>query len=244
MIGRLARAELLRVRTSRTALGVLAAMALVLVIVTVILGLVHDAQSLDHRVQLREVLSVAGRVGGLFALALGAGSVIGAHQRDAASADALVAPKRWPAVVAKAIAHALLGLGVGLVAVAITYATAGLVLGIRGTGFGLFDELPRTIALGSVLACGLLAAAGVGLAELTGARGTIAFAVVAIFVALQLSGALGDADRFLPGGGIASLTREQAGSTLAFGWGAALLGTWAAVFAVAGAFSLARRDLQ
>lgn len=163
-MSRLLTAELLKVRTTRTAAAV-AATALVLVVVAVGLhgyglpidDLARPDRQLDFLVGWGEVL------GALFAGLLGALSFTTEIRHGTIRPTLLATPNRRRVIAAKATIAALAGAGLGLTATTTAVVTGRAILAARG-----IDTVPTTgdvaqLVIGGAAAAGLWAVIGLGL---------------------------------------------------------------------------------
>jgi ABC-2 type transport system permease protein len=120
-VTRLVRAELLKLRTTRT-FWALAGSALGLVLLIVILNIALD-HGLDDASDVRSLLSTVG-IYGLLALVLGVVAGAGEYRHGTIASTLLVTPNRLRAVSATVIACFLGGLAIGVVAGLVTAAVA------------------------------------------------------------------------------------------------------------------------
>jgi ABC-2 type transport system permease protein len=233
------RTELLKLRTIRLPLGLLATAAGLTALVT-ILGAARAGGSghmapppLNTAAGLEAMLSRSG-FGMLLATVFGVTVASGEFRHGTATSTYLATPDRVRVLIAKAVAVAGVGLLFGLVA-------AGLATGISlafvaGKGYDValaWGTIAR-FGAGAILGAGLLAAAGVGLGSLL--RGQLA-AIVTVFVwglvVEQLLGGLFDsAQPYLP----YTAATTMAGATL--GGGISPLPFAAAAALVAGVAAL------
>ncbi len=188
----------------------------------------------------------------IFALILGITGMTGEYRYETITPTFLATPRRADVVLAKMVAHFLLGILYAVVALVAAFVVGAVVITIRGHGLGLgADRLLPTMAL-SVLAVGLWALFGIGVGTLI--RNQVAAILIAVFVTFLLEPLLTfilasqDLDwvvRWLPTN--ASTALMQTGSTLVdyLAWwlgGLVLLG-YAAVFAGLGVALSVRRDI-
>jgi ABC-2 type transport system permease protein len=244
----LLRAELLKQRSTRTGLGLFAAM-LGLVLLAVLLhsfGLSAETLASTDR-----QLMVFGRgefLGVLFAALLGAMSITAEVRHGTIRSTFLVTPHRGRVVAAKVLASTLIGSGFGLVAGGIAAAAGTAALRARGIDVQLDRGDYVLLVVGSAAAAPLWAAIGVGLGALVRNQVPTLIGVCAwlLFVEGLLVGdvgGFGDVGRFLPGAAAAAISGQDPGTLLAPAVGFVLLASYAAATALAGALATSRRDV-
>ncbi len=208
---------------------------------------------LDTDEAIRSVYA-AGAVGGgyLFALVLGVTGMTGEHRYQTATPTFLATPRRGRVVVAKAVAHVLVGLAYGVVALLTALVVGGTVVLIRGYDLGLDTPgLVRASGLG-VLAVAVWSLVGLGVGTLI--RNQVAAILVALFLAVLVEPllALGlhalDLDavgRFLPSSAASAMTSpaEQNLDLLPWWAGAIVLAAYGVLFAGVGLALTVRRDV-
>jgi MFS family permease len=239
---RLLSGELIKLRTTRTAIGFGAAGLLLALAATLLTILTGDVTSLDQK---RDALNFGGGIGILFLL-FGAVGATGEFRHRTLAPAVLIAPDRLRLVLARIGAYKLAGLAFGLV---IAVVTLGIGLALMGGEPG--PELTGSdyvkIGVGGLLDVVLAAAIGVGVGTLV--RNQVA-AVIGILVWLTilepLTGLISD-----------NITQYTLGSTLdrvgrGFApsdepsWGVSILVlvAWAVVACVLGAAVDRRRDVE
>jgi ABC-2 type transport system permease protein len=241
------RSELLKQRSTRTALALFAAM-LGLVLVTVVLHSLLPSEQLAER---RSQLMVLGRgefLGALFAALLGAMSFTTEIRHGTIRPTFLATPRRGRVVVAKVAICMLLGLGFGLVAGAEAAASGTVALRARGIDVLLDGSDYALLIAGSAAAAALLAAIGVGVGALLRNQVPTLIGICAwlLFVEGLLAGdlaGLGEVGRFLPGSAAAAISGQDPGTLLAPAAGLAVLTLYAAATTLAGELATARRDV-
>jgi len=191
---RLIRSEILKLRTTRLTVLLLAATALLTVLMSVLVawraggGGMMSPASLGTTEGQRQALTMT-RFGLVFAMILGA-VIANGEFRTTATATYLATPRRGRVLVAKLIAALIAGAGFGLIAAAAATATGLTAVAIRGYEVTLPAGTIAGYAGGAVLAAALLAAIGVGIGSLV--RSSVG-AVVGILVEALLVEHLGEA---------------------------------------------------
>jgi ABC-type transport system involved in multi-copper enzyme maturation permease subunit len=242
------RAELLKHRSTRTGLGLFAAMLSLVLLAVLLHGFGLSAEDFEStQVQ----LMVFGRgefLGVLFAALLGAMSFTGEIRHGTIRSTFLVTPRRGRVVAAKVSVCMLMGTGFGLVAGAAAAGAGAAALRARGIDMQLDGGDYALLVLGSATAAALWAAIGVGVGALVRNQVPTLIGLCAwlLFVEGLLAGdvgSLGDIGRLLPGSAAAAMSGQDPGTLLAPEVGLALLAAYATVAALAGAFAISRRDV-
>lgn len=244
----LLRAELLKQRSTRTRLGLFAAMLGLVLLAVLLHGFGLPAEDLGGpHVQ----LMVFGRgefLGTLFAALLGAMSITGEVRHGTIRSTFLVTPRRSRVIAAKVVASILIGTGFGLVAGAVATAAGTAALRARGIDVQLDLGDYVLLVMGAAAAAALWAAIGVGVGALVFNQVPTLIGICAwlLFVEGLLAGdvaSLGDVGRLLPGAAAAAISGQDPGTLLAPEAGLVLLALYAAAAALAGALATSRRDV-
>lgn len=157
----LLRAELIKLRTTRTALG-FAIGALLLVLAAVLLqSLAGDPTTVEDK---RSVISGAGVVS-VVLLVFGVVGATGEHRHGTITPALLIVPDRVRVTVAKLVAYAFAAALVGLL-VQVLAVALGLLLMSGQPGPDLTAGDVVDVSVGGILTCALAAAVGVGLGAL------------------------------------------------------------------------------
>lgn len=238
-------AELLKLRTTRTAIGLLAG-AMLFAIVAVS-GAVLSAESsgvdLQSAAGIRRALHVAGAGSG-FILVLGIIATAGEFRQGTATETFLITPKRWRVLAAKLMTLSGVGLLFGLIATLVAFLTWRLWLRAEGVSVPLGNDEIWLTTLGTLLAPALNAAIGVGIGALMRNQvSAIIVALVWIYVAENLLVTLvSDVGRWLPGAAGQGLVRAPQDGLLSMGVAGFLLAGYAVVAAILGMWLMQRRD--
>jgi len=245
----LLRAELLKQRSTRTGLGLFAAMLGLVLLAVLLHGLGLPAEDLGTtNVQLM-VLGRGEFIGVLFAALLGAMSITAEIRHGTIRSTFLVTPRRGRVVAAKVWTSILIGTGFGLVAGAVAAAAGTAALRARGIDVQLDQDDYVLLVVGSAGAAALWAAIGVGVGALVRNQVPTLIGICAwlLFVegllAGDVAGGLGDVGRLLPGAAAAAVSGQDPGTLLAPWVGLVVLGSYAAAAALAGALAISRRDV-
>ncbi len=241
------RAELLKLRSTRTNLGLFSAMLGLVLFVVLLHGLGVSVEHIRRRSdQLQLVFGRAELLGSLFAALLGALSITGEFRHGTIRPTFLVTPRRGRVVAAKVGASMLIGSAFGLVAAAGATGVGSVALATRGVAIRLDGGDYALLLAGCAAAAALWAAIGVGLGAAVRHQVPTVVGICAwlLFVENLLLGdlsLLGGAGRFLPG----ALGKAASGQDplLAPGLAMFLLALYAAVAAAAGWVATTRRDV-
>jgi len=245
----LLRAELLKQRSTRTAIALFAAMLGLVLLAVLLHGFGLPAEDLGSTdVQLMvfgrgEFLAV------LFAALLGAMSITTEIRHGTIRSTFLVTPRRGRVVAAKVSVSILLGTGFGLAAGAVAAAAGTAALRARGIDVQLDQGDHVLMIVGSAAAAALWAAIGVGVGALVRNQVPTLIGICAwlLFVegllAGDITGGLGDIGRLLPGAAAAAISGQDPETLLAPAVGLVLLASYAALAALVGALATSRHDV-
>jgi ABC-type transport system involved in multi-copper enzyme maturation permease subunit len=243
----LLRSELLKQRSTRTTLGLFAAM-LALVLLAVLLHSLLPAQSLRSPNNQLTILGRGEFLGALFAGLVGALSVTAEIRHGTIRPTFLVSPRRARVIWAKVWACVLTGSVFGLTAGAVAVAAGAAAFRARGIDLRLDGGDYGLLVAGATAAAALWAAIGVGVGALVRHQVPTVVGICAwlLFVEGLLAGdlvGLGDVFKFLPGSAAAAVSGQEPGTLLAPAPGLVLLGVYAVTAALAGAMATSRRDV-
>jgi ABC-2 type transport system permease protein len=241
-VSSLVSAEFLKLRTTRTAYGFLAA------IVLLTLGVVAaNSANVELRTKqdVVEALSGAGIAAALL-LVLGIVATTGEHRHGTITSSLLASPDRRRLIGAKVIAYLITGALLGLAAVIATLAVAVPWLAARDAALDLLGagDYLGLFAKGVAVAA-LSGAVGVGIGAIV--RNQVAAVVgtlIYLFVLEPVIGVISSgAAAYTLGGSQSSLTAAPVDDALAPVPGGLVLAAWALALAVAGAELEERRDV-
>jgi hypothetical protein len=213
---------------------------------------------LDGRLVARTVYTLAVSLGYVFPLVIGALSMTAEFRHQTITPTLLAEPRRSIVLGAKLVVAAVLGLAYGVIG------TAGAVLGglpfllTQGDGAHLDDRDVLADLLFSVVAMAIWCVIGVGLGSLL--TNQIASVVVILAftqfvepvlrIGLVAIDPLAGAQKYLPGAAAEALAGSSLYSSTGMlglldrGWGAVVLLTYAAAFALLGRYTTLRRDVS
>ncbi len=238
-------AELIKIRTTKVPWILLASMALLVIGLVSLVIAAGERADLRGEAGVRSVLPLGASTAYLFALTMGVIGMAGEYRHGTIGDTLLAAPERWQVIVAKIAAYGLLGVLYAAVAVVLTYGISGPWMHAMDAGWSLADALPREIVVGSLAGGALFGVIGVGVAALLKEQ------VLALFVAIGwtllvdsiLGGVAPQVGKFLPSGALSGLLNSSGAQSLDPPLGGLVLLGYAAVFALAGALVVQRRDL-
>jgi ABC-2 type transport system permease protein len=235
-------AEFLKLRTTRTAYGFLAA------IVLLTLGVVAaNSANVDLRTKddLEEALSGAGIAAALL-LVLGIVATTGEHRHGTITSTLLASPDRRRLVGAKTIAYLLTGALLGVAAVLATFAVAVPWLAARDAPLDLLDAGDYLGLFGEGVAVSALSGAiGVGIGAIV--RNQVAAVVGTLIYLFVLEPVIGvissDVAAYTIGGSQSALTAAPVEDALDPLVAGLVLAAWALALGLAGAELEERRDV-
>jgi hypothetical protein len=243
----LLRSEVLKQRSTRTALGLFGAMLLLVLLAVLLHGLL-PAETLRSPNNQLTILGRGEFLGALFAGLVGALSVTAEIRHGTIRPTFLVSPRRARVVWAKVWACVLTGSVFGLTAGAVAVAAGAAAFRARGIDLRLDGGDYVLLVAGATGAAALWAAIGVGVGAVVRHQVPTVVGICAwlLFVEGLLAGdlvGLGEVFKFLPGSAAAAISGQEPGTLLAPGLGLVLLGAYAAAAALVGALATSRRDV-
>jgi ABC-2 type transport system permease protein len=244
---RLIRAELLKLRTTRTTAGLfaltVATSALIITAVVLIAG--RPGQPAIGGDALPDLVVVAKGPLVVFALILGVLGMTGEFRHGTATPTFLVTPDRGRVVAAKVVAYALAGAALAIASVVAVLGVGLPWLHAKGVDIAIVDADVGSRLLGLAATTALHAVLGVGLAALV--RNQVV-GVVAGLVWMRVEGMIPDVlqrpglGRWMPEGAAAALTDASA-ATLPMWAGGLLFAAYGLALALVGTRLVVRRDL-
>jgi len=233
------RSELLKLRTTRTA--VVLAVGLYVISLIAVVGSLILSDSLDRSTQADLPGSAGFAV--LFAILFGILVMTGEYRHGTATPTFLATPRRERVVIAKTLAAAVGGLTLALSALVLVYVVAIPWLLVTGNSLLLFERHPLRMALGLIAASAIWGALGVGIGAVVRSQvGAMIGALVWFLILEPIVGHLSSrVSPYLPG---AALGAMFDGSEDLSAWtGVAVSLGYAAAFCLAGMLLTVRRDI-
>jgi hypothetical protein len=233
--------ELIKVRTTRTALGFAIASVLLVLAYVLVSFLAGDPTTASDK---RDALNV----GGVLSIPLLLFGIVGAtgefRHRTLAPA-VLIAPDRTRLTVARLLAYALTAIAVGVAMLAVALVIGAILLPSESGEELAGADYARLIG-GGLITAGLVTSLGVGVGLLV--RNQVAGVVGALVWIFILEPLVGVIDQDLVGYTVLQAAGTVGGSdsdvSLSFGASVAALVAWALVFVVAGLLVDRRRDVD
>jgi ABC-2 type transport system permease protein len=237
--------ELLKIRSTRTTIGIVLGMVVLILFFSLLVGLVTKAPELTTVEDQRGVLGV-GSLAGVFSAIAGIMVVTSEYRFGTIRPTYLFQPRRSKVLVAKVLAGLLAGLVFGIVGEGIGFGVGYLIFSARGTPFLLDGGQLAVLLLGTLAGVALWGAIGVGLgATVRSQVGAIIGLLAWGFVVENLLFAfVPSVGRFGPVHAQDSTMGITSGHHLPTLAGAAVLVGWAVLFSVVGIVVGARRDVN
>ena len=156
------RAELLKVRSTRTTVGLLLGMVALILLFVLLTGLLSNATSLSTIENQRQLLSI-GDLAGIFSALAGVLLVTSEYRYGTIRPTILFTPHRGRVLAAKVIGSTLAGIVFGVVGEALGWAIGYAILSGRGITFVLGGGDVAQLVLGALAGIALWGAMGAGL---------------------------------------------------------------------------------
>jgi ABC-type transport system involved in multi-copper enzyme maturation permease subunit len=157
-----ANAELLKIRSTRTTIGIVLGMIALILLFSLLSGLVTKAPSLTSTEDQRGLLSV-GSLAGVFSALAGIMLVTSEYRFGTIRPTFLFTPKRSRVIGAKLAAGLLAGLVFGLLGEGLGFAIGYATLSARGITYALNADQTTLLLLGTLAGVALWGALGVGI---------------------------------------------------------------------------------
>jgi ABC-2 type transport system permease protein len=239
------RAELLKIRTTRTTIALILAMLALILLFTLLDGLLSHPSGLASREDQRELLSV-GSIAGVFSALAGVLLVTSEYRFGTIRPTFLFNPVRSHVLAAKVAAGALAGLAFGIVGEVIVWAVGYPILGGRGITVVLSSGDVLLLTLGGVAGVTLWGAIGAGLGAVIHNQVGAIIALLAwgFVVENLLFGLVPSVGRFTPGNASNALMGLHTHHLVSPGVGALTLIAWAGALGVVGIALSVRQDIN
>ena len=238
------RAELLKIRTTRTTIGLILGMIALILLFTLLTGLLTHPGGLASTQDQRQLLSVSSFAGVFSALA-GVLLVTSEYRYGTIRPTFLFTPRRGTVLSAKLSAGALTGLVFGAVAVALAVGIGSLILSARGIPSTLSGGDFLLFVFGGLAAAALYGAFGVGLGAILRNQVGAVIALLAWDFVLDslLFGLAPSVGRFMPTTAADALMGLKTAHLLSPAAGGVVLLAWTVVLALVGLVLTRRRDV-
>jgi ABC-type transport system involved in multi-copper enzyme maturation permease subunit len=238
------RAELLKVRSTRTTVGLLLGMAALILLFVLLTGLLSSVVSLSAIENQRELLAI-GALAGVFSALAGVLLVTSEYRYGTIRPTILFTPHRARVLAAKVIAATLAGIAFGVVGEALGWGIGYAILSGRGVTLALNNGDAAQLVLGALAGIALWGAMGAGLGTILRNQvgGVITLLAWGFVVNPLLFGLVPSVGRFMPSYAQDSLIGLTTRHLLTPVAGGIVLVGWAALLAAAGLAVTARRDV-
>jgi ABC-2 type transport system permease protein len=239
------RAELLKIRSTRTTLGLAVAMVALVLLFSLLGGLLTSADGLDEAGEQRDQLGI-GAIAVVFAALAGVLVVASEYRFGTIRPTFVFTPRRSRVVVAKFVASAAAGLVFAVVAVGLAFGIGRAILSARGIPLALDAGDVRLILLGGLAAAALWGTIGAALGSILHNQVAAVIGLLVWVFVLEnvLFGLVPSVGRFFPGHAGDALSGMSGDHLLRAAAGGAMLVAWVAALAAAGLALTARRDVN
>jgi ABC-2 type transport system permease protein len=239
------RAELLKLRSTRTTVGLVIGMLVLVTLFGLLAGLLTHADSLTTPEDQRGLLGV-GSLAGVFSALVGVLLVTCEYRFGTIRPTFLFTPRRSRVVWAKLAASMLAGLVFGVAGEGLGFAIGYVCLQARGIPLTLHGGSLMLLLLGTVAGVALWGGIGVGVAAIVRNQiGTIIGLLAWGFIVENLLFAfVPSVGRLTPGQAQSALSGLTTDHLLSAAAGGAVLVAWVAALALAGLALTARRDVS
>jgi ABC-2 type transport system permease protein len=239
------KAELLKVRSTRTTIGLMLGMVALILLFTLLTGLLTDAGALATKENQRQLLSLAS-LAGVFSALAGVLLVTSEYRYGTIRPTILFNPARSEVLAAKVTAGALAGIAFGVLGEAIGWAIGYAILAGRGITVVLDSGDVLLLVLGGLGGVALWGAIGAGLGAIIRNQVGAVITLLAwgFVVDNLLFGLVPAVGRFTPTRALDALVGLRVHHLLSPGAGAVILIAWTAVLAAIGLVLTARRDID
>jgi len=239
------RAEIIKVRSTRTTLGLVLGMIAIILLFVILTAWLTSVGEMSGREQQRNLFAI-GSFAGLFAALAGIMLVTGEYRFGTIRPTYLFTPKRSLVLVAKVVAALIAGFVFALVGEILSVGVGGVILDERGISVALSHHDYTLITIGTLIGTALWGGIGVGLGMIVRNQvgaiiGILAWGSVIQNLLFNLVPSVG---RWTPDqaqNGLMGLTDAH---LLDPGVGGATLVFWTVVICAAGAVMAARRDVN
>ena len=239
------RAELLKIRSTRTTIALILAMIALTLLITLLTGLLTHPGGLASKEDQRQLLSLSS-LAGVFSALAGVLLVTSEYRFGTIRSTILFNPARSHVLAAKAAAGALAGIVFGVLSAAIGWAIGYAILNGRGTTLVLSSGDILLLTLGGLAGAALWGAIGAGLGAIIHNQvgGVITLLAWGLVVDNLLFGLLPSVGRFMPDRALDALMGLRVQHLLSPGAGAITLIAWAGVLGILGIALSVRQDIN
>jgi ABC-2 type transport system permease protein len=237
----LIRAELIKLRTTRTAIGFLLAALAIMLLSLLVQTLANDPHTVNEK---RDALAGASVVGGLL-IVFGVVGAAGEHRHGTITPTLLAAPDRVRALLAKLAAYLIAGAGLGIVLQGMAFAV-GLPLLADSAGPDLEGHDYLNLGLGGVLSAAAAAAVGVAVGALVRNQVAAVIGTLAYLLVIEplIPVASEELLRWTLGGSLSALAGSTYGDSPPWGEAGLVVLAWTVALSLAAILVDRRRDVN
>ena len=237
-------AEILKIRSTRTTLGLVIGLLVLTIVISVLTGTLSDASSLMTVEDQRQLLGL-GNIAGLFAALAGILVVTSEYRFGTIRPTFLVTPSWVRILSAKVVASVVVGIVFGVVGVALSYGIGYVCLTQRNIPTLLDASQNSVLIFGTIAGTALWGGIGVGIGtivrnQIGSVIGLLAWGFVVENLLFALVPSVG---RWTPGQAQTALMGSSADHLLPAGLGGLVLLAWMLVLVVVGIAWTSRRDV-
>ena len=239
------KAELLKIRSTRTTVGLILAMVALTVFFTLLSGLFSHPSALASKEDQRELLSL-GSLASVFSALAGTLLVTSEYRFGTIRTTFLFNPTRAHVFTAKAVVGALAGIAFGVLGEALGFAIGDAILQGRGITIVLNRSDVLLLALGGLAGVALWGTIGVGVGAIIHNQVGAIITLLAwgLVVDNLLFGLVPSVGRFVPARAADALMGLKVDHLLSPGIGAIVLIAWAAALVAIGIGLSVRQDIN
>jgi ABC-2 type transport system permease protein len=237
-------AEVRKMRSTRTNLGLLAGLVVLILLSVLLNGLISKPAELAT-LQDQYMLLSAGTAGALFAALIGVMAITGEFRHGTIRPTFVVTPSRMRVLAGKVVASLLMGIVFGFVAIGLSFGIGYAILAGRGIALALDTGDVLWLVFGTPAITAAWAALGVGVGALVRNQvgAVIGLIVWAMVIDNLLRGLVPRIGGYTPVGASAAIVSDPSEYVLSLAPGAAVLLVYVAFALAAGALLLRRRDV-
>lgn len=239
------RSELLKIRSTRTTIGLLLGMIALILLTGLLTGLLTHPSGIASKADQRQLLSLSS-LAGVFSALAGVLLVTSEYRFGTIRPTFLFNPERSHVLAAKVVVGALAGIAFGVLGEAIGWAMGYAILRGRGITVMLSSGDILLLTLGGLTGVALWGAIGAGLGAIIHNQVGAVITLLAwgLVVDNLLFGLAPSVGRFMPDRASDALMGLRAHHLLSPGAGAITLIAWAGVLGVVGIALSARQDIN
>jgi ABC-2 type transport system permease protein len=238
------RAEIIKIRSTRTTIGLILGMLVLTVSITLLSGLLQHARDLSRVEDQRQLLGI-GSIAGLFAALAGILVVTSEYRFGTIRPTFLVTPSWRRILGAKIVASFVSGVAFGVVGIGLSYAIGYLCLSGRNIHFALDTRDSLLLIAGSIGGSALWGAIGVGVGTIIRNQvgSVIALLAWGFVVESLLFALVPSVGRWTPGEAQNAMQGSTADHLLSPGLGTLTMLVWLTVLAAVGVAWTSQRDV-